>query len=188
MSTPPQAQQQPPPHGSGSALSVGLVLVMWGAFLYFYPPAANLPAWVQTLALFLAFACFILGAITAGAGISDLRQSQFMSHFGISVALAVIAYALFCLSDRLADQPQLSMASRIAVVPAALAAMFMFGLGISDLLTARPHEQGNQQAHLSEPSTGPPAARFERIASAMIAFVSLAAAIVALINEVRRGR
>jgi hypothetical protein len=138
------------------------------------------------VALFLAFACFILGAITAGAGISDLRQSQFMSHLIIALALALFAYFLFFISDRWLDRPEWSTAARIAVIPAALFAILMFGLGIADLLTARSAEQADRDEPSPDASTVS-AFRFERVASAMIAFLSLAAAIVALINEVRRG-
>jgi hypothetical protein len=178
----------------GSTLSFGLTLVMWGAFLYFYPQSAGLPEWMQTIAIFLAFVCFILGAITAGAGISDFRQSQFMSHFSIALALAFIAYFFYFLSGRLADRPDVSMAARIVVIPAALAAMLMFGESISQLLTAQSAGGGAQPDISAE---APPTSqivprtdgvsRFERIASATIAFVSLAAALMALINEIRRG-
>lgn len=182
------------PEHRGSALSFGLTLLMWGAFLYFYPPSANLPAWMQTVALFLAFVCFILGAIVAGAGISDFRQSQFMTLFGIALALALIAYALSYLSQRLVDRPDLALAARVAVIPAALAAMLMFGESISQLLRGQSAAQGEPVEDSMEPSTASLMApridgvsRFERMASAAIALVSLAAAIVALVNEIRRG-
>lgn len=179
---------------SASTLSFGLTLVMWGFFLYFYPPSVNLPDWIQTIAIFLAFVCFILGAITAGAGISDFRQSQFMSHFSIALTLALIAYLFYFLSERLADRPDLSLAARIVVIPAALAAILMFGESIAQLLTGQSATQGKHAAGAIESATADRTtprtdgmARFERIASATIAFVSLAAAIMALINEVRRG-
>jgi hypothetical protein len=167
---------------------------MWGAFLYFYPHSANLPEWMQTIAFFLAFVCFILGAITAGAGISDVRQSQFMSHFSIALALALIAYFCYFLSERLVDRPDVAMAARIAVIPAALAAILMFGESISQLLKGQPAGQDEQPEGATEPALAIHAAprtdgvaRFERLASATIALVSLAAAIMALVNEIRRG-
>jgi hypothetical protein len=178
----------------GSTVSFGLTLVMWGAFLYFYPHSANLPEWMQTIAFFLAFVCFILGAITAGAGISDVRQSQFMSHFSIALALALIAYFCYFLSERLVDRPDVAMAARIAVIPAALAAILMFGESISQLLKGQPAGQDEQPEGATEPALAIHAAprtdgvaRFERLASATIALVSLAAAIMALVNEIRRG-
>ena len=100
----------------GSALSVGLVLVLWGVFLYIYPQSANLPEWIQTLALFLAFVSFIMGAITAARVVSDLRQSQVMNDFGLALALALIAYFLYFISERWVDQPAWSTVARIAVI------------------------------------------------------------------------
>jgi hypothetical protein len=193
MSGLPEPSHPGPEHGI-SALSFGLVLLLWGIFLYFYPPSADLPSWLQTIALFLAFVCFVLGAIVAGAGISDVRQSQFMTHFGISLALAVIAYGFYFVANRSVDRPEVSLAARLAVIPAALAAIFMFGESISQLLTGRSSTQGEEPklstdvppANLIVPQTDG-AARFERIAGAAIAVISLAAAIMALINELRRG-
>jgi hypothetical protein len=182
------------PADRGSALVIGLVLAMWGVFLYVYPQAATLPEWVQTASLFLALVCFIMGAITAGAGISNLKQSQFMTHVGVALALALVAYVLYFLSDRLVEQPPWSLATRIAVIPAALAAIFMFGVGLGYLLprpagkpSDRPEGEPLSPAVDQVAPPTPGIARFERVASALVAFVSLAAAIMALINEIRRG-
>jgi hypothetical protein len=182
------------PHEPGSSLAIGLILVMWGVFLYIYPQSAHLPEWMQTLALFLSFVCFIMGAITAGAGVTDLRQSQFMSYFSIALALALIAYAFYFVSERVAEHRDVALVAKIAVVPAALAAIAMFGLGLPHLLAPPPVAHDDQPEPLPESAAvdrgepqAPGVGRFERAASAALAFVSLAAAIAALINEVRRG-
>jgi hypothetical protein len=182
------------PEYRGSSLSFGLVLLLWGAFLYLYPPAANLPAWLQTIALILAFVCFVLGAITAGAGISDFGQNQFITHLSIAFALAVIAYGCYLVSERFVTRPEVVLAAKIAVIPVSLAAIFMFGESISQLLAGQRHRSGDQPEAIAESTSAEPyaprvdgSARFERIAGAAIAVVSLAAAIMALVNELRRG-
>jgi hypothetical protein len=178
----------------GSALSFGLVLLLWGAFLYLYPAAAALPDWMQTIALFLAFVCFIFGAVVAGSGISDPRRSLFMTHFSIALAFALLGYAIYFLSERYFDRPDWVLAARLAVVPAALAAILMFGQSIEELLTGPAASASDQPVHAPQGSAEPRlppqpdrVVRFERLAGAIIAFVSLAAAIMALVNEIRRG-
>ena len=166
----PGAPDPQAPEARGSALAVGL-----------------------TLAVFLAFACFVMGAVTAGAGVSDLRQSQAMNDFGVALALGVVGYALHFAAERLAEQPAWAMAARIGVIPIALAAIFMFGVGITHILAGQtagprvPPETAVGAVYDRDGAQMARVARFERLASAAIAFVSLAAAIAALVNEVRRG-